>query len=179
MQHDTKRISRASSLLLCALLGPWVSGCAEDLTADEADGPAATVVTAPDGDAFTTRVDASSSDVWVYFSFDTGGQVISISTDTASGLERGEMRNIPLKVYGASGWDRDAFLMPGVNLNFTPKIEYRNLSVVVLNLRAPSVLLGFRLGGIVGYKFLSRYRVAINLDKSIVQLQARQARRAD
>jgi len=111
------------------------------------------------------------------FILDTGGQVISISTDTASGLERGEMRNIPLKVYGASGWDRDAFLMPGVNLNFS-KIEYRNLSVVVLNLRAPSVLLGFRLGGIVGYKFLSRYRVAINLDKSVVQLQAR-ARRAD
>ena len=107
------------------------------------------------------------------FILDTGGQVISISTDTASGLERGEMRNIPLKVYGASGWDRDAFLMPGVNLNFTNKIEYKNLSVVVLNLRAPSVLLGFRLGGIVGYKFLSRYRVAINLDKSIVQLQAR------
>jgi len=107
------------------------------------------------------------------FILDTGGQVISISTDTASGLERGEMRNIPLKVYGASGWDRDAFLMPGVNLNFTNKIEYRNLSVVVLNLRAPSVLLGFRLGGIVGYKFLSRYRVAINLDKSIVQLQVR------
>ena len=107
------------------------------------------------------------------FILDTGGQVISISTDTASGLERGEMRNIPLKVYGASGWDRDAFLMPGVNLNFTNKIEYRNLSVVVLNLRAPSVLLGFRLGGIVGYKFLSRYRVAINLDKSIVQLQER------
>ena len=114
------------------------------------------------------------------FILDTGGQVISISTDTASGLERGEMRNIPLKVYGASGWDRDAFLMPGVNLNFTNKIEYRNLSVVVLNLRAPSVLLGFRLGGIVGYKFLSRYRVAINLDKSIVQLQERaQPRRAN
>lgn len=113
------------------------------------------------------------------FILDTGGQVISISTDTASGLERGEMRHIPLKVYGASGWDRDAFLMPGVNLNFTSKIEYRNLSVVVLNLRAPSVLLGFRLGGIVGYKFLSRYRVAINLDKSIVQLQTRGPQRAN
>ena len=111
------------------------------------------------------------------FILDTGGQVISISTDTASGLERGEMRNIPLKVYGASGWDRDAFLMPGVNLNFSEKIQYRNLSVVVLNLRAPSVLLGFRLGGIVGYKFLSRYRVAINLDKCVVQLQERGPKR--
>ena len=59
------------------------------------------------------------------------------------------------------------------------KIEYKNLSVVVLNLRAPSVLLGFRLGGIVGYKFLSRYRVAINLDKSIVQLQTRTAAKRD
>ena len=83
------------------------------------------------------------------FIIDTGGQVISISTDTANGLERGDIRHIPLKVYGASGWDNDAFLMPGVNLNFN-KIEYRNMSVVVLNLRAPSVLLGFRLGGIVG-----------------------------
>jgi len=107
------------------------------------------------------------------FILDTGGQVISISTDTASGLDHGDTKQIPLKVYGASGWDRDAFLLPGVDLAFTPKIHYGNYSVVVLNLRAPSVLLGFRLGGIVGYKFLSDYRVAINLDKSIVQLQRR------
>jgi Flp pilus assembly protein TadD/predicted aspartyl protease len=112
------------------------------------------------------------------FILDTGGQVISISTDTASGLERGEMRNIPLKVYGASGWDRDAFLMPGVDLSFN-KIQYHNLSVVVLNLRAPSVLLGFRLGGIVGYKFLSRYKVAINLTKSVVQLKQRPSGRTN
>jgi Flp pilus assembly protein TadD/predicted aspartyl protease len=107
------------------------------------------------------------------FILDTGGQVISISTDTASGLDRGETKQIPLKVYGASGWDRDAFLLPGVDLSFSPKIHYDNYSVVVLNLRAPSVLLGFRLGGIVGYRFLSDYRVAINLDKSVVQLQRR------
>ena len=78
----------------------------------------------------------------------------------------------------ASGWDRDAFLMPGVELAFN-KIQYHNLSVVVLNLRAPSVLLGFRLGGIVGYKFLSRYEVAINLDKSVVQLKQRIPSRAN
>jgi Flp pilus assembly protein TadD/predicted aspartyl protease len=107
------------------------------------------------------------------FILDTGGQVISISTDTASGLERGDVKQIPLKVYGASGWDRDAFLLPGVDLTFSPKIHYNNYSVVVLNLRAPSVLLGFRLGGIVGYKFLSDYKVSINLDKSIVQLSRR------
>jgi Flp pilus assembly protein TadD/predicted aspartyl protease len=107
------------------------------------------------------------------FILDTGGQVISISTDTASGLDHGETKQIPLKVYGASGWDRDAFLMPGVDLSFSPKIHYDNYSVVVLNLRAPSVLLGFRLGGIVGYRFLSDYRVSINLDKGVVQLQRR------
>jgi Flp pilus assembly protein TadD/predicted aspartyl protease len=107
------------------------------------------------------------------FILDTGGQVISISTDTANGLDRGDARQIPLKVYGASGWDRDAFLLPGVDLAFSPQILYHNYSVVVLNLRAPSVLLGFRLGGIVGYKFLSRYRVAIDLTKSVVELKSR------
>ena len=115
-----------------------------------------------------------------YFVVATGGEVISISTTTAEELDHDIPRKIALRVYGTSGWDRDAFLMPGVNLNFTSKIEYRNLSVVVLNLRAPSVLLGFRLGGIVGYKFLSRYKVTIDLDKSVVQLQARStAKRAD
>ena len=104
------------------------------------------------------------------FILDTGGQVISISTDTASGLERGEMRNIPLKVYGASGWDRDAFLMPGANLDFD-RITYRNFPLVVLNLRAPSLLLGFQLGGIVGHKFLSPYRVSMDLVKSELRLE--------
>ena len=27
-------------------------------------------------------------------------------------------RRIPLKVYGTSGWDKDAFLMPNVDLEF-------------------------------------------------------------
>ena len=114
-----------------------------------------------------------------YFVVDTGGEVISISKATADALSPGRPlgRRIALKVYGTSGWDRDAFLMQGLDLQFRD-IEYRNFSVVVLNLRAPSVLLGFRLGGIVGYKFLSRYRVAIDLDKSIVQLQARETKRA-
>ena len=36
------------------------------------------------------------------------------------------MRNIALKVFGTSGWDRDAFLMPGVDLAFDT-IRYTNL----------------------------------------------------
>lgn len=105
-----------------------------------------------------------------YFVVDTGGEVISISKATADALAPAQPgRRIALKVYGTSGWDRDAFLMQGLDLRFTD-IEYRNFSVVVLNLRAPSVLLGFQLGGIVGHKFLSPYKVALDLDRSELRM---------
>lgn len=104
-----------------------------------------------------------------YFVVDTGGEVISISTATAEALAAQPVRRIALRVYGTSGWDRDAFLLPGVNLKFSD-IAYRNFSVVVLNLRAPSVLLGFEVGGIVGHKFLSPYRVSMDLERSQLRL---------
>jgi hypothetical protein len=78
-------------------------------------------------------------------------------------------RRIPLKVYGLSGWDEDAFLLPGVDIDFGD-IGYRKLGLAVLNLRAPSILLGFEIGGIVGYKFLGGYRVAIDLQRSELAL---------
>jgi hypothetical protein len=99
-----------------------------------------------------------------YFVIDTGGEVISISTTTAEELDHDIPRKIALRVYGTSGWDREAFLMPGVNLKFN-QINYNNFAVVVLNLQAPSVLLGFQVGGIVGHKFLS-YRVSLDLNRS-------------
>jgi tetratricopeptide (TPR) repeat protein/predicted aspartyl protease len=105
-----------------------------------------------------------------YFVVDTGGEVISISSDTASALGPNSFRRIPLKVWGTSGWDRDAFLLPGNDLDFD-RIEYRNFPLVVLNLRAPSLLLGFQLGGIVGHKFLSNYRVSMDLDQSELRLE--------
>src|SRR5262252_76305 len=105
------------------------------------------------------------------FVVDTGGEVISISQATASALHKPQgARRIALKVYGTSGWDEDAFLMPGVDLAFDT-IQYRNFPVVVLNLNAPSALLGFQLGGIVGHKFLSKYRVGIDLDRSVLRLK--------
>jgi predicted aspartyl protease len=105
------------------------------------------------------------------FVVDTGGEVISISRATAASLGRPEpVRKIQLKVFGSSGWDRDAFLMPGVNLAFDA-IRYNNFPVVVLNLDTPSALLGFQLGGIVGHKFLSRYRVGIDLENSLLKLK--------
>jgi predicted aspartyl protease len=105
-----------------------------------------------------------------YFVVDTGGEVISISADTAGALQTRSPRRIPLKVYGTSGWDRDAFLLPGNSLDFD-RIEYRNFPLVVLNLRAPSLLLGFQLGGIVGHKFLGNYRVSMDLAQSELRLQ--------
>jgi Flp pilus assembly protein TadD/predicted aspartyl protease len=106
------------------------------------------------------------------FVVDTGGEVISISQATATALNKPQIgRRIALKVYGTSGWDDDAFLMPGIDLTFD-RIQYKNFPVVVLNLNAPSALLGFQLGGIVGHKFLSKYRVGIDLDRSVLRLKS-------
>lgn len=106
------------------------------------------------------------------FVVDTGGQVISISASTARSMSAPpEVRHIPLRVYGTSGWDKDAFLMPGVQLQFQG-IHFPSFPVVVLNLRAPSALLGFRVGGIVGHDFLSKYQVRIDLVRSVVGLSS-------
>jgi len=105
-----------------------------------------------------------------YFVVDTGGEVISISAETARSLPPSAFRRIPLRVWGTSGWDRDAFLLPGVDLDFD-EIEYRNFPLVVLNLRAPSILLGFQLGGIVGHKFLAPFRVTMDMERSELLLQ--------
>ncbi len=115
---------------------------------------------------------SSASQHQANFVVDTGGEVISISQATANRLPVKEgARKIALRVYGSSGWDRDAFLMPGVDLAFDT-IKYTNFPVVVLNLNAPSALLGFQLGGIVGHKFLSGYRVGIDLERSVLRLKA-------
>jgi predicted aspartyl protease/Flp pilus assembly protein TadD len=104
------------------------------------------------------------------FVVDTGGEVISISQSTAGQLAIPDtQRRIPLKVYGTSGWDKDAFLLPNVDLEFN-SIRFSKIPVVVLNLNAPSALLGFQLGGIVGHKFLSRYTVTFDLNRSVVGL---------
>ena len=107
------------------------------------------------------------------FVVDTGGEVISLSAAAASTIETQPMtRSFPLKVYGSSGWDPEAFLLPGVNLMFD-SISFNNYPVVVLNLHAPSALLGFELGGIIGHDFLKRYLVDFDLDKSVIRLAHR------
>jgi Flp pilus assembly protein TadD len=109
-----------------------------------------------------------------YFVVDTGGELISISAETALSLAMPPVRKIPLRVFGMSGVDENAFLLPGVDLDFN-EIEYRNVGLAVLNLRAPSILLGFQLGGIVGHRFLSDYRVALDMGRSELRLEKPQA----
>ena len=104
-----------------------------------------------------------------YFVVDTGGEVISISAETAAALDMQPARRIPLRVFGLSGLDESAFLLPGVDLDFN-EIEYRKIGLAVLNLRAPSVLLGFQVGGIVGHKFLGDYRVAMDFTRGELRL---------
>lgn len=106
----------------------------------------------------------------VSFVVDTGGEVISISHATANAIGKTDVRRIPLRVWGTSGWEKDAFLLPGVDLSFA-SIQYKNFPVVVLNLDAPSALLGFQLGGIVGAQFLKNYRVGIDLERSVLRLK--------
>ena len=76
-----------------------------------------------------------------------------------------------MRVFGAAGWDRDAFLFPGVGLSFGA-IRLPKYPVIVLNLKMPSALLGFQVGGILGYRFLQRYRVTVDLERSELRLTA-------
>ena len=103
------------------------------------------------------------------FVVDTGGEVISLSIGTAGTIGTAPPRHIPLRVYGTSGWDSDAFLLPGVRLAFD-EISYENFAVVVLNLHRPSALLGFHIGGIIGHRFLSNYHVVIDMERALLRL---------
>jgi predicted aspartyl protease len=104
------------------------------------------------------------------FVVDTGGEVISISRTMAASLGREPSRRIRVRVFGVAGWDRDAFLFPGLGLSFGA-IRFPTYTAVVLNLKMPSALLGFQVGGIVGHGFLQRYRVAIDLERSELRLK--------
>ena len=103
------------------------------------------------------------------FVVDTGGEVISLSIGTAGSIGTAPPRHIPLRVYGTSGWDSTAFLLPGVQLAFD-EISYENFAVVVLNLHRPSALLGFHIGGIIGHRFLSNYHVVIDMERALLRL---------
>ena len=103
------------------------------------------------------------------FIVDTGGEVISLNADVAASLDLRPARRIPLRVHGLEGLDESAFLLPGVDLDVA-SIAYRQIGVAVLDLRSPSVLLGFQIGGIVGHRFLADRRVSFDLARSELRL---------
>ncbi len=106
------------------------------------------------------------------FVVDTGGEATSVNLSVASRVTPTvDARRVPVRVYGMAGWDRSAFLMAFVDIDFGRGIGVAQSSVVVLNLDAPSALLGFQLGGIIGHQFLSQYTVSIDLPRSLVGLQ--------
>ena len=76
-----------------------------------------------------------------------------------------------MRVQGLEGLDESAFLLPGVDLDVA-SIAYRRIGVAVLDLRSPSVLLGFQIGGIVGHMFLADRRVSFDLARSELRLSA-------
>jgi predicted aspartyl protease/Flp pilus assembly protein TadD len=105
------------------------------------------------------------------FIVDTGGEAISINTSAARSLfTPADRYRIKLRVYGASGIDPEAYLLPGVNLAFG-SLDLPNQPVIVLNLRAPSVLLGYEIGGILGYRLLGKYRVDFDMQRSLLRLR--------
>ena len=107
------------------------------------------------------------------FVVDTGGEAMSISRTVAAQLPVDpDVRRVPVRVYGTSGWDRAAFLLPFVDIEFAKGAQFQQASVVVLNLDAPSALLGFNIGGIVGHQFLGRYKVSIDLPHHEMRLQS-------
>lgn len=115
-------------------------------------------------------VEGRVNDTPMSFIVDTGGEGILVSTSAARGLfTPADRHRIKLRVYGASGFEPDAYLLPGLDLSFGP-LRLPNQPVVVLNLRAPSVLLGYEVGGILGYRLLGRYRVDFDLARSVLRL---------
>lgn len=105
------------------------------------------------------------------FAIDTAGDENAISRNVAMQLDvNPAVRLVSARVYGSAGWDPSAFLLPFVDVAFASGVA-SNRSILVLNLDAPSGLLGFDLGGIIGHEFLRHYVVAIDLARAEVALR--------
>ncbi|HXT68314.1 MAG TPA: aspartyl protease family protein [Vicinamibacterales bacterium] len=105
------------------------------------------------------------------FAIDTAGDANALSRRLARRLEFN--KDVPIvaaRVYGSAGPDPTAFLLPFVRLDLAPGVRTLGESIAVLNLDAPSGLLGVNLGGILGHDFLRRYRLTIDLVRSEVGL---------
>ena len=107
------------------------------------------------------------------FIVDTGGDLgLVVSGRVAAGVNADPaLRRIPINVYGTAGRDKNAFVLPFVDIVFGRGVSMSQASVAVLNLDAPSWLLGIDIGGIVGHTFLSKYKVTFDLQRGELALQ--------
>ena len=105
------------------------------------------------------------------FAIDTAGDVNALSLRLARRIDVDQnLRLAPARVFGSAGPDPGAYLLPFVRLRLAPGVGTAGESIIVINLSAPSGLLGVNVGGIIGHDFLRRYRVTIDLVRSEVGL---------
>jgi len=107
------------------------------------------------------------------FIIDTGGELgLVVSGRLAESLNMDpSVRRIPINVYGTAGRDKTATILPFVDVAFGTGVGAKQASVAVLNLDAPSFLLGIDIGGIVGHGFLSKYKVTFDLQRGELALR--------
>ncbi len=102
MQNTSTPVTRGRAALCALALCVW--GCAEDLKLDTEEEQNLPVVTEPAGDGtFTTRVDASDAEVWIYFSFVSQAQVIPVDPADSVEWDLGFQRFHIISNGGASG----------------------------------------------------------------------------
>ncbi len=105
------------------------------------------------------------------FAIDTAGDGNALSRRFARRLEfNPDVPIVAARVYGSAGPDPTAFLLPFVRLDVAPGVHTIGESIAVVNLDAPSGLLGVNLGGILGHDFLKKYRLTIDLVRSEIGL---------
>ena len=108
------------------------------------------------------------------FVIDTGGDATALSRHLVDTLDVDQaIRKVPVRVWGTSGWDRSAYLLPFTNLEIAPGHGLKNRSMPVLDLGPISALLGIDVGGIIGHELLSEYEISIDLARHELGLTKR------
>lgn len=109
----------------------------------------------------------------VSFVIDTGSAASAVSPLTiASAVMPLGARRIPMMLFDVWGKRQaDAVLVtPGLDLEFGA-IRLKQYPVIVRSWPDVQAVHGFEMGGILGYDFLRRYRVTIDLDRRVVRLK--------